>query len=99
MTTDTVQSVVEVGGEPLARLLERVEGQMVELASGYGEVLARHASQMIAAVSVGNAITGHKCGPKASTDSDRISRIPQNTRTATTPAANACTTLRVSVEA
>ncbi len=49
MTTDTVQSVVEVGGEPLARLLERVEARMVELASGHGEVLAGHAGQMIAA--------------------------------------------------
>lgn len=49
MTTGTVQSVVEVGGEPLARLLERVETRMVELASGHGEVLAGHAGQMIAA--------------------------------------------------
>jgi geranylgeranyl pyrophosphate synthase len=49
MTTDTVQSVVEVGGEPLARLLERVESRMVELASGHGDVLAGHAGQMIAA--------------------------------------------------
>jgi geranylgeranyl pyrophosphate synthase len=49
MTTGTVQSVVEVGGEPLARLLERVEARMVELASGHGEVLAGHAGQMIAA--------------------------------------------------
>ena len=49
MTTGTVQSVVEVGGEPLARLLERVEARMVELASGHGAVLARHAGQMIAA--------------------------------------------------
>jgi geranylgeranyl pyrophosphate synthase len=49
MTTGTVQSVVEVGGEPLGRLLERVETRMVELASGHGDVLARHAGQMIAA--------------------------------------------------
>lgn len=49
MTTGTVQSVVEVGGEPLARLLDRVEARMVELASGHGEVLAGHAGQMIAA--------------------------------------------------
>jgi geranylgeranyl pyrophosphate synthase len=49
VTTGTVQSVVELGGEPLARLLERVEGRMVELASGHGEILARHAGQMIAA--------------------------------------------------
>lgn len=49
MTTDTVQSVVEVGGEPLARLLERVEARMVELASGHGEVLAAHAGQTITA--------------------------------------------------
>ncbi len=49
MTTGTVQSVVEVGGEPLARLLERVEARMAELASGHGKVLAGHAGQMIAA--------------------------------------------------
>lgn len=49
MTTGTVQSVVEVGGEPLARLLERVETRMVELASGHGEVLAGHAGQTITA--------------------------------------------------
>jgi octaprenyl-diphosphate synthase len=49
VTTGTVQSVVEVGGEPLARLLERVEARMVDLASGHGEVLAGHAGQMIAA--------------------------------------------------
>ncbi|HEY1523684.1 MAG TPA: polyprenyl synthetase family protein [Solirubrobacteraceae bacterium] len=49
MTTGTVQSVVEVGGDPLARLLERVEARMVELASEHGEVLAGHAGQMIAA--------------------------------------------------
>ena len=49
MTTGTVQSVLEVGGEPLARLLDRVEARMVELASGHGEVLARHAGQTITA--------------------------------------------------
>jgi geranylgeranyl pyrophosphate synthase len=49
VTTGTVQSIVELGGEPLARLLERVEARMVELASGHGEILARHAGQMIAA--------------------------------------------------
>jgi geranylgeranyl pyrophosphate synthase len=49
VTTDTVQSVVDVGGEPLARLLARVEARMVELASGHGEILAGHAGQMITA--------------------------------------------------
>ncbi|MFL5823636.1 MAG: polyprenyl synthetase family protein [Solirubrobacteraceae bacterium] len=50
MTTGTrVQSVVEVGGEPLARLLEKVEERMAELASGHGTVLAGHAGQMISA--------------------------------------------------
>jgi geranylgeranyl pyrophosphate synthase len=49
VTTGTVQSVLEVGGEPVARLLERVEARMVELASGHGDVLARHAGQTISA--------------------------------------------------
>jgi geranylgeranyl pyrophosphate synthase len=41
--------VVEVGGQPLSRLLDRAERRMVELARGYGAVLAPHALQMIAA--------------------------------------------------
>ena len=49
MTTGTVQNVVEVGGEPLARLLQRVEARMVELASGHGEILAQHAGLTITA--------------------------------------------------
>jgi geranylgeranyl pyrophosphate synthase len=48
-TGTTAQTVVEVGGEQLARLLERVEERMVELASGHGAVLGRHAGQMISA--------------------------------------------------
>lgn len=49
MTTGTAQTVVDVGGEPLTRLLARAEGRMVELARDYGAVLAPHALQMIAA--------------------------------------------------
>lgn len=49
MTTGTAQTVVEVGGEPLVRLLERAERRMVELARGYGATLAPHAVEMIAA--------------------------------------------------
>lgn len=49
MSTGTAQTVAEVGGEPLARLLERTELRMVELARGYGAVLAPHAVEMIAA--------------------------------------------------
>jgi geranylgeranyl pyrophosphate synthase len=40
---------MEVGGDPLVRLLERVEARMVELASEHGEVLGRHAGQTITA--------------------------------------------------
>src|SRR5438309_2516093 len=49
MTTFTARSVVEVGGPGVARLLVRAEERMVQLASGHGDVLARHAGQMIAA--------------------------------------------------
>ena len=49
MSTGTAQTVMDVGGEPLARLLERTERRMVELARGYGAVLAPHAVEMIAA--------------------------------------------------
>lgn len=49
MTTGTAQTVVEVGGQPLSRLLDRAERRMVELARDYGAVLAPHALQMIAA--------------------------------------------------
>jgi geranylgeranyl pyrophosphate synthase len=49
VTTGVVQSVVEVGGAPLTRLLERTEQRMLALASGHGPLLARHAGQTIAA--------------------------------------------------
>jgi geranylgeranyl pyrophosphate synthase len=49
VTTGTAQTVVEAGGEALSRMLERAERRMVELARGYGAVLAPHAIEMIAA--------------------------------------------------
>jgi geranylgeranyl pyrophosphate synthase len=44
-----VQTVVDLGGEPVARLLERAERRMNELAGGHGPLLARYAGQTIAA--------------------------------------------------
>ncbi|HEY1508540.1 MAG TPA: polyprenyl synthetase family protein [Solirubrobacteraceae bacterium] len=49
MTTAAVQAVVDVGGEAVARLMDRVEARMAELAVGHGPVLARHAGETIAA--------------------------------------------------
>jgi geranylgeranyl pyrophosphate synthase len=49
VSTDSVQAVVDLGGEQVARLLERVEQRMEELAVGHGPPLARHAAQTIAA--------------------------------------------------
>ena len=49
MSTEAVQAVVDLGGEQVARLLERVEQRMEELAVGHGPPLARHAAQTIAA--------------------------------------------------
>lgn len=49
MTTGAVQNVVEVGGLPLTRLLERTERRMAELASEHGPLLARYAGQTISA--------------------------------------------------
>lgn len=49
MTTAAVQAVVDVGGEAVARLMDRVEARMAELAIGHGPVLARHAGETIAA--------------------------------------------------
>jgi len=43
------QAVVNAGGEPLTRVMERVEGRMAELATGHGPVLARYAGDTIAA--------------------------------------------------
>ncbi|MGI8714646.1 MAG: polyprenyl synthetase family protein [Solirubrobacteraceae bacterium] len=45
----SVQAVVDAGGEPAARLLVRLEQRLAELASGHGELLARHAGSTIAA--------------------------------------------------
>jgi geranylgeranyl pyrophosphate synthase len=49
VTTGAVQSVLDVGGPPLSRLLERTERRMVELASAYGPRLAEYAGQTISA--------------------------------------------------
>jgi geranylgeranyl pyrophosphate synthase len=49
VTTAAVQAVVDVGGEAVARLMDRVEARMAELAVGHGPVLARHAGETIAA--------------------------------------------------
>src|SRR5437868_6766630 len=45
----TVQAVVDLGGDQVARVLERVEQRMSELAGAYGPLLARHAGETIAA--------------------------------------------------
>jgi len=44
-----VQAVVAAGGDPAARLMERLERRLVQLAAGHGPVLARHAGETIAA--------------------------------------------------
>lgn len=46
---DTVQAVVQAGGDPAARLMARLEARLEELATGHGELLARHAGETIAA--------------------------------------------------
>lgn len=43
------QAVLEAGGKPITRLLERIEARMAELATGHGPVLARYAGDTIAA--------------------------------------------------
>jgi geranylgeranyl pyrophosphate synthase len=43
------QAVVDAGGQPLTRMMDRVETRMAELAVGHGPVLARHAGETIAA--------------------------------------------------
>ncbi len=48
-TQDSVQAVVDAGGEPALRLLAALEGRLAELAGGHGELLARHAGSTIAA--------------------------------------------------
>jgi len=49
MRTGAAQAVVDLGGDPVARLLDRVERRMSELAVAYGPLLARHAGETIAA--------------------------------------------------
>src|SRR5436190_20545680 len=49
MTSGAVQAVVDLGGDQVARLLERVEQRMSELAGAYGPLLARHAGDTISA--------------------------------------------------
>jgi len=44
-----VQAVVAAGGEPAARMMERLERRLFEVADGHGELLARHAGETIAA--------------------------------------------------
>ena len=44
-----VQAVVAAGGEPAARMMERLEGRLLEAANGHGELLGRHAGDTIAA--------------------------------------------------
>jgi geranylgeranyl pyrophosphate synthase len=44
-----VQAVVAAGGDPAARLMERLERRLVQLATGHGPLLARHAGETIAA--------------------------------------------------
>jgi geranylgeranyl pyrophosphate synthase len=45
----SVQAVVDAGGKAVARLMERVERRMSELAADHGAVLARYAGDTIAA--------------------------------------------------
>jgi geranylgeranyl pyrophosphate synthase len=45
----SVQAVVDAGGAPAARLLAALEERLAELATGHGELLARHAGSTIAA--------------------------------------------------
>jgi geranylgeranyl pyrophosphate synthase len=44
-----VRAVIDAGGDPAARLMERLEARLAELATGHGALLARHAGQTIAA--------------------------------------------------
>jgi geranylgeranyl pyrophosphate synthase len=48
-TAATVDAVRAAGGEPVARLMERLERRMHELATGYGSALGAHAGSTIAA--------------------------------------------------
>lgn len=46
---EAVQAVVAAGGDTAARLMERLERRLVQLATGHGPLLARHAGETIAA--------------------------------------------------
>jgi len=48
-TGSAVQAVVDLGGQPVLSLLDRVERRMAELAGGHGALLARYAGETIAA--------------------------------------------------
>ncbi len=48
-TVSAVQAVLDAGGAPAARLLERLEQRMVELAAGHGELVGRPAVETISA--------------------------------------------------
>jgi geranylgeranyl pyrophosphate synthase len=48
-TGGAVQAVVDLGGQPVLSLLDRVERRMAELAGGHGALLARYAGETIAA--------------------------------------------------
>ena len=48
-TAATVDAVRAAGGEPVARLMERLELRMHQLATGYGQALGAHAGSTIAA--------------------------------------------------
>jgi geranylgeranyl pyrophosphate synthase len=48
-TLSAVQAVLDAGGAPAARLLERLEERMMGLASGHGQLVGRPAVQTIAA--------------------------------------------------
>ncbi len=44
-----VEAVVQAGGEPATRLMDRLELRMSELATGHGPLLGRHAGETLAA--------------------------------------------------
>jgi geranylgeranyl pyrophosphate synthase len=44
-----VQAVVAAGGDAAARLMDRLEARLIEVAGGHGELLGRHAGDTIAA--------------------------------------------------
>ncbi|MFL5860115.1 MAG: polyprenyl synthetase family protein [Solirubrobacteraceae bacterium] len=49
LVQSAVQAVVAAGGDSAARLMERLEGRLFELANGHGLLLGRHAGDTIAA--------------------------------------------------